>query len=112
MGYKKGSLGAALEAKRKTPLDDIVTDEALAECIGCCVETVRSYTQQCELPFMKIGKDYYFSLSSVKDWFLSRQKVRKSSGEIVVFPDNGNKSKPQKKQGLTKGSKGLAEVEI
>lgn len=112
MGYKKGSLGAALEARRKTPLDDIVTDEALAECIGCCVETVRSYTQQCELPFMKIGKDYYFSLKSVLDWFISRQKVKKGSGEIIPFPDSGNGSKPQKKQGLTKASKGLDKVRI
>ena len=100
MGYKKGSLGAALEGKRKTPLDDIVTDESLAECIGCCVETVRSYTQQCELPFMKIGKDYYFSLKSVWGWFISRQRVKKISGEIVPFPGNGNGSKPQNKQGL------------
>ncbi len=112
MGYKKGNLGAALEAKRKTPLDDIVTDEALAECIGCCVETVRNYTQDCELPFMKIGKDYYFSLKSVHNWFISRQKVKKSSGEIIPFPGSGNGSKPQKKQGSTKASKGLAEVEI
>ena len=112
MGYKKGNLGAALEARRKTPLDDIVTDEALAECIGCCVETVRSYTQECELPFMKIGKDYYFSLKSVLGWFISRQRVKKNSGEIVPFPDSGNGSKPQKKQGSTKTSKGLAEAEI
>jgi len=112
MGYKEGSLGAALEAKRKTPLDDIVTDEALGHCIGCCVETIRSYTQQCELPFMKIGKDYYFSLLTVKGWFLSRQRVKKGSGEIVPFPGNGNGSKPQKKQGLTKGSKGLEKVKI
>jgi len=112
MGYKEGSLGAALEAKRKTPLDDIVTDEALGHCIGCCVETIRSYTQQCELPFMKIGKDYYFSLKSVLDWFISRQRVKKGSGEIVPFPGNGNGSKPQKKQGLTKGSKGLEKVKI
>ena len=112
MGYKKGNLGAALERNRKTPLDDIVTDENLAECIGCCVETVRSYTQQCELPFMKIGKDYYFSLKSVLDWFISRQKVRKGSGEIIAFPSGGNGSKPQKKQGLTKGSKALVEVKI
>ncbi len=112
MGYKKGSLGAALERNRKTPLDDIVTDENLAECIGCCVKTVRSYTQDCELPFMKIGKDYYFSLKSVKAWFISRQRVRKGSGEIVPFPDSGNGSKPEKKEGLTKGSKGLDKVAI
>lgn len=112
MGYKKGKLGAALDARRKTPLDDIVTDEALAECIGCCVETVRSYTQNCELPFMKIGKDYYFSLKSVWAWFISRQKIKKSSGEIIPFPDSGNGSKPRRKQGSTKASKGLAGVEI
>ena len=112
MGYKKGNLGAALEAKRKTPLDDIVTDEALADCIGCCVETVRNYTQEHELPFIKIGKDYYFSLKTVLGWFLSRQKVKKSSGEIIPFPDSGNGSKPQKKQESPKTSKGLEKVKI
>jgi|GEM_PF-6881860 len=93
MAYKGGKLGETLlTGKRRNPLDDIIPEEILAEILGCCAATIASYREKEELPFIKVGRDCYYSATSVLKWFLERETA-----------NNGNN---QKKSPLGKTSKG------
>lgn len=95
MGYKDSKLGETLlSGKRKNPLDDILTEEILAIIMGCSTTLVATWRNKQALPFMKIGRDYYYSAISVKEWFLSHQTTNGADGEN------------QKKVPLTKSAKG------
>ena len=96
MGYKGNSgFDKALKGKRKNPLiDDIITKEALAVCLGCSEKTITYYQQAKGLPYIPLGRDTYFSTRSVHKWFMSRE-----------VNENGQEPEP-KKEGMTKTSKG------
>jgi len=97
MGYKANNMGDALKGKRKNPLvDDIVDEDTLAEYIGCHSTTIRYYTRKLGLPFIPLGRDRYYSVKSTYNWLISKQK-------------NNGQEKEQKKEGLTRTSKGLVE---
>lgn len=92
MGYKGNNLvGKALEAKRKTPLDDIIDKDRLAEYLGCDPDTITYYQKTMGLPFIPLGRDTYFSIKNIHKWFVGR--------EITLVPE-------QKKKGMTKTSRG------
>ena len=65
-GYKKG---------RKQPLDDILTEETLAELFGCDMRTIYVYRQELGLPYIKVGRDIYYSQKSVYNWLKSLEKT-------------------------------------
>jgi len=93
----KGNSGfdKALQGKRKNPLiDDIITKEVLAICLGCCEKTITYYQQKKGLPYIPLGRDTYFSTRSVHKWFMSRE-----------LTENGQEPEP-KKEGMTKTPKG------
>ena len=105
--YKANTLvGAALKTRRKTPLDDIISENNLAEYLGCCEKTIHYYTTALGLPYIEVGRDRYYSMASVAKWFKAREK---SNPVLIAESDNGNGSK---KTPLTKRSKGLDKVEI
>ena len=100
MGYKANNMGEALKGKRKNPLvDDIVSKDDLAEYIGCEVHCITYYQKNMGLPFIPLGRDTYFSVKSVYKWLIDRK--------MILAPE-----KEQKKEGLTKTSKGLDKIEI
>jgi len=100
MGYKDSNMGDALKGKRKNPLvDDIVDKDTLAEYIGCDPDTITYYQKTKGLPFIPLGRDTYFSVKTVYKWL--------KASEMTLVPEKG-----QKKEGLTRTSKGLGEVEI
>jgi len=102
--YKANSLvGVALKTRRKTPLDDIISENNLAEYLGCCEKTIHYYTIALGLPFIAVGRDRYYSMASVANWFKAREKSNPVNLSIAE-PDNGNGSK---KTPLTKGQRGL-----
>lgn len=95
MGYKANNMGDALKGKRKNPLiDDIIDKDTLAEYIGCDPDTITYYQKTKGLPFIPLGRDTYFSVKTVYKWLIDR--------EMTLVPE-----KEQKKEGLTKPSKGL-----
>jgi len=105
--YKANTLvGAALKTRRKTPLDDIISENNLAEYLGCCEKTIHYYTTALGLPYIEVGRDRYYSMASVAKWFKTREK---SNPVLITEPDNGNGSK---KPPLTERSKGLDKIEI
>jgi len=79
MGYKTNDglneARAIARTKRKTPLSDIMTEGELAEWFGCSQDTIARYRNEEGLPFIKIGRDVYFSETQVYLWALSRQIV-------------------------------------
>jgi len=95
MGYK-GNTGfdKALQGKRKNLLiDDIITKEVLAICLGCCEKTITTY-QELGLPYIPLGRDIYFSTLTVYKWLMSRETK-----------NNGNQPEA-KKDGMKETSKG------
>jgi len=89
--YKANTLvGAALKTRRKTPLDDIISECNLAEYLGCCEKTIRYYTTALGLPYIQVGRDRYYSMASVAKWFRGREK---SNPVLIAEPDNGNGSR-------------------
>ena len=107
--YKANTLvGAALKTRRKTPLDDIISECNLAEYLGCCEKTIYYYTTALGLPYIQVGRDRYYSMASVAKWFKAREKSNPVNLSIPE-PENGNGSK---KTPLTKRSKGLDKIEI
>ncbi|GAI16678.1 unnamed protein product, partial [marine sediment metagenome] len=54
------------------------------------------YQKAMGLPFIPLGRDTYFSVKSVYKWLIDK--------EIMLIPE-----KEQKKEGLTRTSKGLVE---
>ena len=98
MSYKgNNGLELALKGKRKNPLlDDIVHKEALAQCFGCDTDTITYYQKELGLPFIKVGRDTYFSIKSIYKWLRER--------ETTLVPE-----KELKKEAKGKRSKGLVE---
>jgi len=100
MGYKANNMGDALKGKRKNPLvDDIIDKDTLADYIGCEPRAISYYQKEKGLPFIPLGRDTYFSVITVYEWLKAR--------EITLVPE-----KEQKKEGLTRTSKGLDKIEI
>ncbi len=99
MSYKGNNMGEALKGKRKNPLvDDIIDKETMAEWLGCETRAITYYQKGKGLPFIPLGRDTYFSVKSVYKWLMEREQI--------LLPE-----KELKKEGLTKGSKGLDKVE-
>ena len=75
MGYKEETLAGDnfIKGKRKNPLDDIISRRALSEFLGCAVETILEYVKEEGLPFILVGRDYYFSCRSLHKWFKKRE---------------------------------------
>ena len=98
MGYKDSNMGNALKGKRKNLLvDDIVDKDTLAGYIGCDPKTITYYQKALGLPFIPLGRDTYFRVQSIYKWLIER--------ETMLVPE-------QKKEGLTKPSKGGKNVQI
>lgn len=75
MGYKDETMAGDnfIKGKRKNPLDDIISRRAVSEFLGCAVETILEYVKEEGLPFILVGRDYYFSCRSLHKWFLHRE---------------------------------------
>jgi len=74
MTYKNSQFPGATK-KHKQPLDDIMTEEDLAIILGCALDTLYVYRRDLRLPYIKVGKDVYYSQKAVYDWFISLQQV-------------------------------------
>ncbi len=64
-----------LTKKHKQPLDDIMTEADLAILLDRSQERIWIYRQEKGLPYIKVGRDVYYSQKAVYDWLLSLQKV-------------------------------------
>lgn len=70
-----------IDKKHKQPLDDILTEGDLAVLLGCTEETLRLYRRDLELPYIKVGRDVYYSQRRVYEWLLSREQINNNGGE-------------------------------
>ena len=64
-----------VKKKHKQPLDDIMTEADLAILLDRSQERIWIYRQEKGLPYIKVGRDVYYSQKAVYDWLLSLQKV-------------------------------------
>ncbi len=64
-----------VKKKHKQPLDDIMTEADLAILLDRSQERIWIYRQELELPYIKVGRDVYYSQKAVYKWLLSLQKV-------------------------------------
>lgn len=82
MGYKDSKLGETLlTGKRKHPLDEFLTEEILAIVMGCSTTLVATWRDELGLPFIKIGRDYYYSAITVRKWLMSKETTNGADGE-------------------------------
>lgn len=82
MGYKDGKLGESLlKGRRKNPLDDIMTEDILAEIMGCTPALIASWRENEHLPYIRIGRDCYYSAKTVFQWFLSRETINNGNNQ-------------------------------
>jgi len=102
MGYKTNDrlneARAVARTKRKTPLSDIMPEGELAEWLGCSEDTIARYRNEEGLPFIKIGRDVYFSETQVYLWMLSKQVVIEKGEEThrIYRPEKKSQAKVQK----------------
>ena len=100
MGYKTNDRlnesRAIARTKRKTPLSDIMPEGELAEWLGCSEDTIARYRNEEGLPFIKIGRDVYFSETQVYLWMLSKQVVIEKGEETHRIYRPEKKAKLQK----------------
>ena len=75
MAYKGAGLLDGYKKKTKQPLDDIIPEESLAEVFGCTMDTLYLYRQELGLPYIKVGRDVYYSQASVYQWLKSLEKT-------------------------------------
>jgi len=61
--------------KHKQPLDDIMTEADLAILVDKSQDTLWEWRGERGLPYIKVGKDVYYSQKAVYNWLLSLQKV-------------------------------------
>lgn len=71
----KNSQFSGVTKKHKQPLDDIMTEPDLAILLGCTEETLWTYRRDLALPYIKVGRDVYYSQRRVYKWLLSREQV-------------------------------------
>ena len=71
MSWKTSPLLQGYKKKVKQPLDDIMTESDLAEIFDCTVDTLYLYRKDLGLPYIKVGRDIYYSQKSVYNWLLS-----------------------------------------
>lgn len=74
MGYKDSQL-EGYKKKHRQPLDDILREEDMTILLGCSIETLWLYRRDLGLPYIKIGRDVYYSQKSVYKWFQSLERV-------------------------------------
>lgn len=70
-----------VKKKHKQPLDDIMTEADLAILLDRSQERIWIYRQELGLPYIKVGRDVYYSQKAVYDWLLSLQKVNNGKND-------------------------------
>lgn len=60
--------------KHKRPLDDIIFEADLAILLGRTQETLWNWRNERGLPFIRIGRDIFYSEKSVVKWILSQER--------------------------------------
>jgi len=75
MAYKCSPLLDGHKKRVKQPLDDILTEESLAEIFGCNIKTIYVYRQELGLPYIKVGRDIYYSQKTVYNWLKSLERT-------------------------------------
>ena len=70
-----------VKKKHKQPLDDIMTEADLAILLDRSQERIWIYRQEKGLPYIKVGRDVYYSQKAVYAWLLSLQKVNNGNND-------------------------------
>jgi len=74
--YQNGNMDKALTGKRKNPLvDDIIDKPSLAEYLNQTEETITSWQKEYGLPFISIGRQTFFSIKSIYEWLIERERT-------------------------------------